>query len=68
MMVTHKTVGRSIYILKFYTCSLAELGNEVNNIKFLETIAFYVGLTSYNTIPIGSTVLFNEALLNQGNG
>ena len=32
------------------------------------TIVFTSVLTSYTTIPIGSTVLFNEVLLNEGDG
>ena len=34
----------------------------------LETIAFHSILTSYSTIPFGSAVLFNEVLLNEGDG
>ena len=32
------------------------------------TIAFHATMTSYDTIYGGSAVLFNEVLLNQGNG
>ena len=35
---------------------------------FLGTIAFHTVLTSYSTIPDESAVLFNEVLLNQGEG
>ena len=33
-----------------------------------DTIAFHTVLTSYSTIPDESTVLFNEVLLNEGDG
>ena len=33
-----------------------------------DTIAFHTVLTSYDTIPEGSAVLFNEVLLNEGEG
>ena len=35
---------------------------------FSDTIAFHTVLTSYDSISIGSAVLFNEVLLNKGNG
>ena len=38
------------------------------NTSIPEPIAFYAVLTSYDTIPVGSTVEFNDILLNQGNG
>ena len=33
-----------------------------------DTIAFYSVLTSYDTIPFDSTLIFNEVLLNEGDG
>ena len=33
-----------------------------------DTIAFHSVLTSYSTIPDGSNILFNEIILNQGDG
>ena len=33
-----------------------------------ETIAFHSVLTSYDTIEVDNTVVFNLALLNEGNG
>ena len=35
---------------------------------FSDTIAFHTVLTSYSSISEGSPVLFNEVLLNQGDG
>ena len=32
------------------------------------TIAFHTVLTSYDTVPDESAVLFNEVLLNEGDG
>ena len=37
-------------------------------LSVLDTIAFHSVLTSYSTIPDGSTVIFNEVLLNEGDG
>ena len=37
-------------------------------LSVLDTIAFYSSLPSYSTIPEGSTVVFNEVLLNEGDG
>ena len=34
----------------------------------LETIAFHSILTSYSTIPDESTLVFDEALINEGDG
>ena len=38
------------------------------NFYVSETITFHTVLTSYGTIPDESAVLFNEVLLNEGNG
>ena len=38
------------------------------NFLISETIAFHAVLTSYSTIPIDSAVLFNEGVLNEGEG
>ena len=35
---------------------------------FSDTIAFHVVLTSYSSIPDETPVLFNEVLLNEGDG
>ena len=37
-------------------------------LNILDTITFSAALTSYDTIDYGSTVLFNEVLLNEGDG
>ena len=37
-------------------------------LSFLDTIAFHSALTSYSTIPNQSEVVFNEVLLNEGDG
>ena len=37
-------------------------------IRFVATIGFHTVLTSYSTIPESSAVLFNEILLNEGDG
>ena len=38
------------------------------NFLLSDTIAFHTVLTSYDSIPAGSAVLFNEVLLNEGDG
>ena len=38
------------------------------NFLLSETIAFHTVLTSYSSIPDESAVLFNEVLLNEGDG
>ena len=44
--------------------------NSTTNFTFSipDTIAFHTVLTSYNTIPEESAVVFNEVLLNEGDG
>ena len=42
--------------------------NVLHQILFSDTIAFHTVLTSYDAITEGSAVLFNEVLLNEGDG
>ena len=71
-VVALRTV-KEIYAISNFTRQqfLLELKRKFEILNFLhiaDTIAFHVVLTSYDTISTGSAILFNEILLNEGEG
>ena len=40
----------------------------ITGLSISDTIVFHIVLTSYSSISEGSAVLFNEVLLNEGDG
>ena len=64
-LLTVKRCARSYFLIKYVYHNIT---SEVCGTCVLDTIAFHTVLTSYETIPTGSAVLFNEVLLNEGDG
>ena len=68
-IVPHLSMFIQIIHLRSILCLKTKFKNKIHVGHFIsDTIAFHTVLTSYDTIPEPSTVLFNEVLLNEGDG